>query len=119
MDPSTWPTWLKILGGFGPLGIWSAVVSWAYWKKDREHSAVRDAHTAAATEQSKAFADMLKAQADDFASKLAAAEARHFEQLKEQNARLNAVTDAYAERNQRLTEKVAVLVDALGRRGGG
>jgi len=50
VDPLTWPLWLKLLVGWGPLGIWAAWAEWRARGTERAHHATRDSHEEAAKE---------------------------------------------------------------------
>jgi hypothetical protein len=106
---------LKQLAIYGPLGIWAAVASWYAFTKDKEHHATRDAHEKAFAAQALQFAGVVKAQADGYTERIQEVEDRCAEQMSELTDRLIGTAESYAEKNRQLTEKVAVLVDALTR----
>lgn len=76
MDPSTWPLWVKVLAGWGPLGAWAGIMTWAYLK-------LSDRHRAAFETQAKKFADVIAAQARTHQDEKAALNAKHEGQLAE------------------------------------
>lgn len=128
MDPTTWPLWGKILAGFGPLGLWCAWSSWNWYKESKAHHETRDKNEAATKTLNEDHAKVVKNMAVEFAVKLKEQEDRHDAEAKERDKRHHAemhemtdrlitTTEAYAEKNRQLTEKVTILVEALGRRG--
>jgi len=48
MDPLDWPVWLKLLAGWGPLGLWAGWAELRARGAERAHHATRDAHEVAA-----------------------------------------------------------------------
>jgi hypothetical protein len=46
VDPLTWPLWLKLIAGWGPLGVWAGRAEVQRGRVERAHHASRDAHTA-------------------------------------------------------------------------
>lgn len=128
MDPVDWPTWLKLLAGWGPLGVWAATAQISANKKDKAYHATRDAHEAALKQQATAHsaelinvtehhAQTLHKQTVDFTARIEAMQDQHREEVKEMADRFISLTTTYAERSHALIDKVAALTDAI-RRGG-
>lgn len=43
MNPADWPMIIKLLVGWGPLGVWAAFAEWKAVRATREHNATRAA----------------------------------------------------------------------------
>lgn len=111
---------------YGPLGIWAAVASLYAYRKDKDHHATRDSHEsrveAIHAEHAKAFASQAKQYADattalvaGYEKRISELEERGSAQLLEMSERILTTAEAYAAKHAAMTEKVAVLVDAMSR----
>jgi hypothetical protein len=116
---------------YGPLGMWAIWASWLVMSKDKSHGLTRDAHEAQLKAMHEVTAKMLQAQAEAHAKELAAigeihtsafaehmtaTQNRHREEVKELTDRFVTLTTSYAEKTQRMLDKVADLADAMQRR---
>jgi mevalonate kinase len=72
MDPLSWPLWLKLLAGWGPLGIWAGRAELQRGRVERAHHATRDNH-----------AQVMQAINQAHEEAMQAARAEHQEQLRE------------------------------------
>jgi hypothetical protein len=114
LDPSTWPDWLKLLAGWGPLGIWAGISEIRRVRAERGHHASRDG----------AAADLAKVHADA-AAELAKvhthyeheahkAQVAHLEDVKmlneEHQAQLKEVMARCLKLLERQSEKAHVLM---------
>lgn len=95
MDPAEWPTWLKLIVGWGPLGI-----GWIWSERrranaDREHHATRDAHAK----------QLEKIEADHRAA-MAAKDEVHRKQLDQVSDRMIRIVENQSRQAHRLADGV-------------
>jgi hypothetical protein len=100
MDPATWPIWVKMLVGWGPLGAWAGIMTWLYARKDRTHAAelaARDKrHDAAEVDQAKRFAGVVAASQTDARAREDRIHEHYQTQITQQQAQVIALGEAFA-----------------------
>ena len=132
MDPSTWPMWAKVLAGWGPLGVWAGIMTWAYFRSEKRHEKAQ-------SEQARRFADVVATMTKDsrvredkihvehrtdfvaqgvlFAKEISETEARHHEQENELVDRLLSAGEKHGDITRGLAEKLATLAESMKRHG--
>lgn len=141
MDPSAWPWWVKFLAGWGPLGVWAGIMTWAYFKRgdraDAAMAAVHARHDAEKAEAAKKFADVVATQAKIHRAEVAELNRHHETQLiglanaftkdrREAELAHKAQEDELVDRlvgavqkQVDITGKVVAVVESLKKHGGG
>lgn len=133
MDPTTWPMWAKVLAGWGPLGVWAGVMTYAYFKSQRTHDKALTAQAArfagvvaVMTKDAQAREDKLHDEHRDvlmrisvtFTNETREAELRHSAQEDELIERLLTANEKHGETTKGLAERLAALAESMKRRGG-
>lgn len=133
MDPMTWPMWAKVLAGWGPLGVWAGVMTYAYFRQQRTNDKAQAAQAgrfagvvSGMAKDAQAREDKIRQEnrADitkltmDFITEVRAAELRHGNQEDELTERLLSSSDKHGEITKGLAERLAALAESMKRRGG-
>lgn len=101
-DPSTWPMLVKLLAGWGPLGIWAG---WAELRRiwaERAHHATRDGHEAAAAALNERNAQALR----EVNEEIARIRDEHEAQLREVANRFIRIVERQSKETRALVDKV-------------
>jgi hypothetical protein len=110
MDPTTWPMWLKLLAGWGPLGIWAGISEIRRVWAERAHHATRDKgaklmaevverHELEATVMRDSYVQMVRDLTEEHQKQLHEVTRRFVHLLERQSEKAHALIDKVEEKN--------------------
>lgn len=114
LDPSNWPLIVKLLAGWGPLGIWAALAERRATKSEKDHHATRTSHEKSIKN---AVAEAVRAAQERLDQHLEAAAAKdleHQKQLRELTDRFVRLIEKQSAKANELVERVAQKTQGKG-----
>lgn len=115
MDPLTWPMWLKLLVGWGPLGMGWVRAELRASARERAHHATRDMHDAAIAKLNEETRTAHEAAVTELNDAYAR---REQEKDAEHRAQLRELTDRFVKLIEKQAAPARVLADKVREKGG-
>lgn len=96
---------MKALASHGVLGIFCALLAWAYWKERGERNKLQEEH-----------AEALRQQQREFLAQQAEREERHLDEIRTMQERMITRTETMAEKHRELVISQQNLLEAVASR---